>query len=297
MNIDHFIYFIETVKKQSFTKAADSLFISQSTISKAVRSLEKAYDTELVDRTAKKFKLTSAGEIFYHSAVKIVSNYQAETEVLSVLLNSRRGTLTLGIPPVTITIVHSILHQYQAMYPAIHLQVSELGAKTAYSLAKAGAVDISILIQPFVDTDFVQIPFLHSDVVCVVSPSHRLANYDTISFQQLSQESFYILNTTFMLHDAIIDACHKAGFSPHIVQESGQWDLLVESVCSSNGVTLLPRPIIEKFCTNKVVSIALCDPILPWVPTVAYHKEKFISAPMKLFLDMIEKIKERNEAQ
>ena len=78
MNIDHFIYFIETVKKQSFTKAAESLFISQSTISKAIRSLERAYDTELIDRTAKKFKLTSAGEIFYHGAVKIVSNYKSE---------------------------------------------------------------------------------------------------------------------------------------------------------------------------------------------------------------------------
>lgn len=92
MNIDHFIYFIETVKKQSFTKAAESLFISQSTISKAIRSLERAYDTELIDRTAKKFKLTSAGEIFYHGAVKIVSNYKSETEVLSALLKSARGT-------------------------------------------------------------------------------------------------------------------------------------------------------------------------------------------------------------
>ena len=125
MNIDHFIYFIETVKKQSFTKAAESLFISQSTISKAIRSLERAYDTELIDRTAKKFKLTSAGEIFYHGAVKIVSNYKSETEVLSALLKSARGTLTLGVPPVTITVVYSILHQYQSMYPAINLQISE----------------------------------------------------------------------------------------------------------------------------------------------------------------------------
>ena len=185
MNIDHFIYFIETVKKQSFTKAAESLFISQSTISKAIRSLERAYDTELIDRTAKKFKLTSAGEIFYHGAVKIVSNYKSETEVLSALLKSARGTLTLGVPPVTITVVYSILHQYQSMYPAINLQISEVGAQTAYSMVKAGAVDMGILIQPFVDDDFVQIPFLQSEAVCVVPPGHRLAEYDSISFKQL----------------------------------------------------------------------------------------------------------------
>lgn len=86
MNINHFAYFIEAVRENSITKAAESLFISQSTISKAIKSLEQAYNTELIDRKARKFKLTSAGEIFYNSAVKIVSNYQSETEVLATLL-------------------------------------------------------------------------------------------------------------------------------------------------------------------------------------------------------------------
>lgn len=293
MNIDHFIYFIEAVKKQSFTKAAESLFISQSTISKAIRSLERAYDTEIIDRTAKQFKLTSAGEIFYHSAVKIVSNYQSEIEVLSVLLHSRRGTLTLGIPPVTITVVHAMLHHYQKMYPNIHLRVSELGAKTAYSLTKTGTVDISILIQPFVDPDFVQIPFLHSEVVCAVAPSHRLANYESITFSQLAQEPFYVLDKTFMLYDSIMKSCQQAGFLPHIARESSQWDLLIEAVSDGEGITLLPKPIIDKFCSKKIVQLHMREPELPWIPTVAYHREKFISTPMKLFLDMIQKIKDR----
>ncbi len=290
MNIDHFIYFIETVKKQSFTKAAESLFISQSTISKAIRSLERAYDTELVDRTAKKFKLTSAGEIFYHGAVKIVSNYKSETEVLSALLKSARGTLTLGVPPVTITVVYSILHQYKSMYPAINLQVSEIGANTAYSMVKAGAVDIGILIQPFEDDDFVQIPFLQSEAVCVMSANHRLAHYEMISFKQLAQEQFYLLNNSFMLHESIIDHCCKAGFSPVIAMESGQWDLLIEAVTCGNGITILPKPIVDKFCADNIASVRLCEPDFPWIPTVAYHKEKFISTPMKLFLDLIQQI-------
>ena len=77
MNINHFAYFIEAVRENSITKAAESLFISQSTISKAIKSLEQAYNTELIDRKARKFKLTSAGEIFYNSAVKIVSNLKS----------------------------------------------------------------------------------------------------------------------------------------------------------------------------------------------------------------------------
>lgn len=113
MNINHFAYFVEAVRENSITKAAESLFISQSTISKAIKCLEQAYNTELIDRKARNFKLTSAGEIFYNSAVKIASNYQSETTVLATLLHSHRGKSTLGIPPVTITIIHSLLHQQQ----------------------------------------------------------------------------------------------------------------------------------------------------------------------------------------
>ena len=291
MNIYHFAYFVEAVRENSITKAAESLFISQSTISKAIKCLEQAYNTELIDRKARNFKLTSAGEIFYNSAVKIVSNYQSETTVLATLLHSHRGKLTLGIPPVTITIIHSLLHQYEQMYPEIDLRVIEIGAQKAFSLAKSGAADISIIIEPFDNPEFNKVPIMESEAVCVVSPHHRLANYDTISFSQLKNEKFLVFDKSFMLYYRIIDCCKEAGFMPNISLESAQWDLLVEAVSDGEGITILPRPIIQKFCPQKVKMLHLCNPSLPWIPVAAYHKEKFLSTPMKLFLDLIQATK------
>lgn len=290
MNIDHCIYFIETVKLKSFTKAAESLFISQSTVSKAIKLLEKEYDAEFVDRSAKKFKLTSAGEIFYHSAVKIVSYYKTETDVLSVLLHSNRGTLVLSIPPVIITVIYSLLAEYKIRYPGIHLRISEVGAKNAYAMIKAGVVDVSILIQPFDDEEFAQIPFLYSEIVCVVSEQHWLVGRNSVSFKHLAQETFYIFDDTFMLHDSIIQRCKEAGFLPSIAEKSAQWDVLIEAVRNGNGITLLPKPIIDKFEMNKVVCLPIEEPFY-WIPTAVYHKEKIISRPMQLFLDMIRNMK------
>lgn len=291
MNINHFAYFVEAVRENSITKAAESLFMSQSTISKAIKCLEQAYNTELIDRKARNFKLTSAGEIFYNSAVKIVSNYQSETTVLATLLHSHRGKLTLGIPPVTITIIHSLLHQYEQMYPEIDLRVIEIGAQTAFSLAQSGAADISIIIEPFDNPEFNKVPIMESEAVCVVSPHHRVANYDTISFSQLKNEKFLVFDKSFMLYYRIIDCCKEAGFMPNISLESAQWDLLVEAVSDGEGITILPRPIIQKFCPQKVKMLHLCNPSLPWIPVAAYHKEKFLSIPMKLFLDLIQDTK------
>lgn len=286
-----FAYFVEAVRENSITKAAESLFISQSTISKAIKCLEQAYNTELIDRKARNFKLTSAGEIFYNSAVKIVSNYQSETTVLATLLHSHRGKLTLGIPPVTITIIHSLLHQYEQMFPEIDLRVIEIGAQTAFSLAQSGAADISIIIEPFDNPEFNKVPIMESEAVCVVSPHHRLANYDTISFSQLKNEKFLVFDKSFMLYYRIIDCCKEAGFMPNISLESAQWDLLVEAVSDGEGITILPRPIIQKFCPQKVKMLHLCNPSLPWIPVAVYHKEKFLSIPMKLFLDLIQDTK------
>lgn len=291
MNINHFSYFIETVRENSITRAAESLFISQSTISKAIKNLEQTYNTELIDRKARKFKLTSAGEIFYNSAVKIVSNYQAETEVLATLLYSQRGKLILGIPPVTVTVIHSLLHQYQQMYPEITLQITEIGAQTVFSLIQAGAVDIGIIIEPFDHPEVNKIPIMESEAVCVVSTSHRLANYDTVSFSQLKDEPFFSLDKSFMLHDRMVESCKEAGFTPKIQMESAQWDLLVEAVSHGEGVTILPKPIIQKFCSKRVKSLRLSNPSLPWIPLAAYHQEKFLSTPMKLFLDLVQKSK------
>ncbi|MCH4166552.1 MAG: LysR family transcriptional regulator [Megasphaera sp.] len=287
-NIDHFTYFIEAVKRDSITKAAEALFISQPTISKAIRSLEKEYNTELIDRRAKRFKLTTAGETFYSSASKIVSNFRQETEILTTLLQSKRGTLTLGIPPVTITIIYSIINQFRHMYPEIILNIQEVGAQTAYSLAKAGAVDVAVIIEPFEDADFHRIPMMQSEAVCVVSRGHRLSNYDSISFSQLQEEHFLMLDSSFMLHDNIIAACEKAGFTPHISLQSYQWDLLVEAADGGEGITILPKPIVDRFCQFQVKQIRLQDPEISWIPIAIYHKEKFVSMPMKLFFDLLQ---------
>ena len=235
--------------------------------------------------------MTSAGEIFYNSAVKIVSNYQTETEVLATLLHSQRGKLILGIPPVTVTVIHSLLHQYQQMYPEITLQITEIGAQTVFSLIQAGVVDIGIIIEPFDHPEVNKIPIMESEAVCVVSTSHRLANYDTVSFSQLKDQPFFSLDKSFMLHDRMVESCKEAGFTPKIQMESAQWDLLVEAVSHGEGVTILPKPIIQKFCSKRVKSLRLSNPSLPWIPLAAYHQEKFLSTPMKLFLDLVQKSK------
>ena len=288
MNLDHLVYFVELVQQNSFTKAAEKLFISQSAISKAIRALEKEYDVELIDRTSKKFRLTSEGNLFYDSALKIISNYKSETEFLHSILKSKTGVLYLGIPPVTITAIYPILNQYRSLYPNITLRIQEVGANRIYSLVKQGTIDMGMVIQPFDDPDFFQVPVMQSDAVLILPLTHPLAIYDELPIARLKKEKLLLLTDEYMLHDVILNSFKKAGIAPTILGESAQWDLLVEGVVQGRGISILPKPIIEKFCGNRVKLVNLIKPTIPWVPTVIYHKNKFVTSPMQLFLDMLQ---------
>lgn len=91
-----------------------------------------------------------------------------------------------------------------------------------------------------------------------------------------------------MLNELIFEKCKESGFSPRVYLESGQWDLLAEAVSTSHMVTILPKPIVNKFALRDMKQIHLCNPTFPWIPIAVYHKEKFLSTPMSLFLELIQ---------
>lgn len=290
MNLNQLEYFVELANQQNFTKAAQDLFVSQSTISKAVHALEKEYGVKLIDRTSKKFHLTTEGEIFYKSARQMMLNYKEEALELSSMLKSKKGTLCVGIPPVTITACFSpIIYQYRYLYPDIHLKISEVGANGVLSLLKDGTLDVGVLVKPFEDDDYVKMPpLIISEAVLLVSKTHRLAKDASVSFSQLKGERFMIITSDYMLHDSIINKCLQAGFKPDIRFESSQWDLLVEMVAINHGISILPKPIFDKFQCPNVCPIHLDNPAFPWEPVVVYRKDKFITSPMQYFLDIVE---------
>lgn len=65
MNLKHLSYFVDISKRESFTKAADDIYVSQSALSKSVKSLEQELNVTLIDRTSKSFNLTEEGKILF----------------------------------------------------------------------------------------------------------------------------------------------------------------------------------------------------------------------------------------
>lgn len=290
MTLKQLTYFLEIAKMKNFTKAAANLYISQSALSKTVKAMESELGVQLIDRTVNHFKLTPEGEIFYQKGLIAIKNINSELEDLYGSLGTEKGHITVGIPPVIGTAYFtSIIYKFRNMYPDVELKIIEAGANTIKKWVSEGEVDIGVVILPVSNDDFNVIPIVTAENVLLVNKNHPLAQYDEVSFKMLKDERFIALNSTFMLYDQIISLCHISGFEPNIVCESSQWDFITEMVVLDQGVSILPRPILKRYNSDKLKLISLKDPSFSWNIAIILKKDKYISRIIKSFIELSKK--------
>lgn len=290
MNLKHLSYFVDISKRESFTKAADDIYVSQSALSKSVKSLEQELNVTLIDRTSKSFNLTEEGRILYAEGEKLLRYIdESQDEIIEKIHRSRRR-LRIGIPPVISTVYFShLLFRFIKQYPNIELEISEVGANIVQNQVDAGSIDIGVVILPIINAENYQIiPAMSSDNALIINKDHPLASHDEVSFRELVHEDFLILDSTYMLHDRIIKNCEIAGFYPHITTESSQWDFLAEMVAYNQGISILPVPIMERFYSSeRIKMVRLREPEFPWNIAMIFKKEKLITAQMKDFIHFV----------
>lgn len=290
MTLKQLTYFLEIAKMRNFTKAAANLYISQSALSKTVKAMESELGVQLIDRTVNHFKLTPEGEIFYQKGLIAIKNINSELDDLYGSLGTEKGHITVGIPPVIGTAYFtSIIYKFRNMYPDVELKIIEAGANTIKKWVSEGEVDIGVVILPVSNDDFNVIPIVTAENVLLVNKNHPLAQYDEVSFKMLKDERFIALNSTFMLYDQIISLCRISGFEPNIVCESSQWDFITEMVVLDQGVSILPRPILKRYNSDKLKLISLKDPSFSWNIAIIFKKDKYISRIIKSFIELSKK--------
>lgn len=99
MDIRHLTYFLEVARLKSFTKASQSLYVSQPTISKMIKNLETELGIKLFYRNGRQVELTDAGQSMYVQAQEITKSFQNLTSELNDIMEVKKGHVRIGLPP------------------------------------------------------------------------------------------------------------------------------------------------------------------------------------------------------
>jgi DNA-binding transcriptional LysR family regulator len=284
MDIKQLQYFIEVAKYNSFTKAAEQLFITQPTISKMIKNLEDELGVVLFDRSRKKLILTDAGRIIYEQALLVDKAFHNLESEMDNLFGLKKGHIRIGLPPIfDPRLFPKLVGSFHEKYPAITFELMEDGSKKIEEEVANHELDIGVVVLPTNNDVFQYFSFMEEDLRLIVHPTHPLADLEEVNLSELSKESFIIFNKDFVLHDRIISSCNQAGFNPHIISKSSQWSFIEEMVSCKLGVSLLPESICSHL-TTKVKTIKVMNPSIGWNLAIIWSKDQYLSFAAKEWL-------------
>ena len=281
--------FIKVADHKSFTVAAEHYYLSQPSLSKAVKKLEEELRVVLFDRSTRNLHLTDAGKVVYKQGQQALALLNELPALLNELAEVATGEIKIGMPPLIGTLFFpKIAREFHTRYPNIHIELFEHGARVIEELVDTNQIDAGVIVLPTDNTMFNIHPFISDKFFLFVHREHPLANRKTISLYELNEEKFILFSKGFTLHDHIINACKEVGFNPTISYESSQWDLIIELVSSRLGITLLPKSIFEKQNNPNIKMIALQTPPLLWKLGIITKKGAYHSHALKKFMNMFE---------
>jgi len=277
MDVRTLRYFIEVVRQQSFTRAAEKLFVTQPTISKMLRNLEDELECTLLIREGRRLRLTDSGQALYQRGLKILEEFRQLEAELEDINDVKRGLLRLGVPPMVGTQMAPLIGEFRQNYPGIELIISEFGGLTVQQAVLSGELDLALTALPIDPSLPITSQLLFSHPLCVVVPrTPYWLERSSVAISELAEESILIYNEDFVLYRQLLDAFSAHGFTPKIAARSGQWDFLAAMVQAGMGVAILPEPVCQRLDATRLRWLPLA-PTLLWQLGLIWRQDIYLS--------------------
>jgi len=218
----------------SFTRAAESLHVSQPTVTTQVRQLEDLYNVELFHRTGRRVRPTEIGERLLQLSRQIFSLEADAIQLLGDAGELRSGHLRVAaVGPSHVT---KMLVAFNQRYPGVKISVSTGNSQDVLDRLLDYRADVGVLAQVFRDTRFVSVPYSEHPVVIFCSGSHRFAHRRSIRSAELQGERLILREAGSTTRKAIESALKAAKVEPEVVMEVASREIIREAVAQGVGV-------------------------------------------------------------
>ncbi|KNC90281.1 LysR family transcriptional regulator [Trabulsiella odontotermitis] len=288
MDIRTLRYFVEVVRQQSFTRAAEKLFVTQPTISKMLKNLEDELNCTLLIRDGRKLLLTDTGRVVFERGLAILGEFRQLEAELSDINHLHSGVLRLGIPPMVGMLMAGPISLFRQRYPGVELKIAEFGGLTVQQAVMNGELDVAMTALPVEEENGMATLPLFSHPLCVLAPrSGEWINTDRVTPEQLARHPLLIYNEDFALSRQLMQLFTRHNVKPRIAVRSGQWDFLAAMVQAGVGVAILPEPICQRLDKQTLCWIPL-DSDLRWQLGMIWREGVYLSHSAQAWLECCE---------
>lgn len=288
MDIRTLRYFVEVVRQQSFTRAAEKLFVTQPTISKMLKNLEDELNCTLLIRNGRKLLMTDTGQVVFERGLAILDQFRQLEAEISDINHLNKGVLRLGIPPMVGMLMAGPISLFRLRYPGVELKISEFGGLTVQQAVMNGELDLAMTALPVEEEEALTTRLLFSHPLCVLVPrSGEWLEQTSVSPQQLAAHPLLIYNEDFALSRQLMQLFARHDVKPRIAVRSGQWDFLAAMVQAGVGVAILPDPICRRLDAKTLCWLPL-ESELRWQLGMIWREGVYLSHSAQAWLKCCE---------
>lgn len=248
MTLTELKYIVAVARERHFGKAAEACFVSQPTLSVAIKKLEDELEVKLFERSANEVSITPLGEEIVRQAQSVLEQAAAIKEIAKRGKDPLSGALKLGvIYTIGPYLLPDLVREAIERTPQMPLMLQENFTVRLLEMLRTGEIDCAILAEPFPDTGLALAPLYDEPFLAAVPSAHPLAAKATITSQELKSETMLLLGAGHCFRDHVLEVCPEfARFSSDAEGirksfEGSSLETIKHMVAAGMGVTLVPR--------------------------------------------------------
>ena len=289
--------------EKNFTKAADLLYLSQPSLSKQIKTLEKNLDISLINRESQKIFLTENGKIFLQYSERILALCEESCRTLIDLKNGERGDLIIGASQTIGTyLLPRILALFAKNYPQINLKVQVNSTRIISKNVINREIDLAIVggtIPEELKKNLTSESFVEDEFSLIIPKSHPFANKKKITKKDLYYLNFITLNsnsTSRKFIDNILSQNQIEIKQLKIVMQLNSIEGIKTAVSLGLGAAFVSSSAIEKEIELKTIEILKIENIrITRTLTVISNPESYKSRAFDFFYNELIRLKRNIE--
>jgi DNA-binding transcriptional LysR family regulator len=294
MELRHLRYFVAVAEEGHVTRAAERLGIQQPPLSQQIQSLERELDAQLFRRKPRGVELTPAGRALYDEAKAILARTEEAVAATKRAARGEAGRIGIGFTSSASfhPFVPRTIRAFRETHPLVALALEESGTSELVGALRSQAIDAAFVRSPFGESvDLTVRPLLDEPMVAALPSGHPLSTAnEPLPLAALAGEIFILYRRPVGpgLHDAIIAACDRAGFSPQIGQEAPRMLSTLSLVAAGLGVTVVPASM-SRLEAEGVAYRALDPSAELAAPLNLAYRRSEISAAVRRFVGLVQR--------
>jgi len=273
----------------SFTKAAETLHMTQPAVTFQVRQLEEHFNTRLFDRTHNRISLTEAGKRVFEYSDRIFEHYAEMESAVREMTGDVSGVLMIGASTtIAEYLLPALLGDFKKKYPDVNVQLKVSNSDGIVHMVENNVIDLGVVESPVMNKNLVVEVCRIDQLVAVVTPGHPLADRTSVSIGDLLEHPYICREEGSGTREVIAEYMTQQGVNAGQVQltmELGSPESIKGAVEAGMGVSIISLATVQKELKLGTLVVLTMEPSLERPFSFVHQKQKFRHRAMDELLE------------